>query len=261
MTNTKEKIIEMENVGVLLGGHWVHKDLNLTVNRGEILAIVGGSGAGKSTLLREILLLQPIATGKIKVFGKDLATLSSKETISIQKRWGVLFQEGALFTSLTLLENVAFPLHEHTDLDDATIEQLALLKIIAAGLPIDSAIKYPSELSGGMQKRAALARATVMEPELLLLDEPTAGLDPQGAAALDELVLNLRETLGLTIVMVTHDLDSLWRVTDRVAFLGEGRVLEVAPMAELVKSKQPSIHDYFSGPRGRAIEKIYEGIS
>lgn len=257
MVAPTEPIIEVNNLKIYLGGHWVHKGITLTVQRGEILAIAGGSGAGKSVLLREMLALQPPSSGSIRVFGHEICNIDAHTLATIQQRWGVLFQQNALFSSLTVLENVAFPLREQPHLSNKLIKELAMLKIIEAGLPADSAIKYPSELSGGMQKRAALARAIVLDPELLFLDEPTAGLDPLSAAALDELVLNLKSILGLTIVTVTHDLDSLWSTSDRVAFLGEGRVLELAPMKELANSEQPLIKEYFTGPRGRTANKLY----
>lgn len=251
-------IIEINGLSTYLGAHWVHKDLNLTIYKGEVLGIVGGSGSGKTTLLREIMGLQAVSGGTIRVFDCELTTATPKALLEIQQRWGVLFQQNALFSSLTLLENVSFPLKEHTTLDENSIRQLALLKIMMAGLPIDSAIKYPAELSGGMQKRAGLARAIVLDPELIFLDEPTAGLDPDTAAGFDELILNLQKTMGLTIVMVTHDLDSLWTVTNRVAFLGEGKVLCVDAMKNLVKNSNPEIKEFFSGPRGRAAENVYQ---
>ena len=250
-------IIEITNLGSCLDGYWVHKNLNLTVYQGEILGIVGGSGSGKTTLLREILSLTKATSGSIKVFGKEIISASSKTLLEIQRRWGVLFQQNALFSSLTLLENVSFPLKEHATLDNKTIRELAELKILMAGLPLDAAIRYPSELSGGMQKRAGLARAIVLDPELIFLDEPTAGLDPNTAAGFDDLILNLQSTMGLTIVMVTHDLDSLWKITNRVAFLGEKTVLCVEPMSKLVKNPHPLIQAFFSGPRGRAAEGSY----
>ncbi|SRR5579883_453439 len=248
---TEEPIIEVKNVKVQLGGTYVHKGINLTVNRGEIFGIVGGSGSGKTTLLRELLMLLRPDSGSIKVFNQELTTASPATQLAIQRRWGVLFQQNALFSSLNVLENASFPLIEHTDLDKQFIEELALLKILAVGLPSDSAIKFPSELSGGMQKRAALARAIVMDPEILFLDEPTAGLDPDSASGLDELVLNLQATLGLTVVVVTHDLDTLWRITNRVAFLGEGKVLCIDPMQKLVENPHPLIQEFFNGPRGK----------
>lgn len=257
--HASDPVIKVENVKLTLAGQSIHRGINLQVQRGEIIAIVGGSGSGKSTLLREILALLTPTSGDIEVFGKNLSKISSSELLQLQCRWGVLFQQSALFTSLNVIENIAFPLQEHTQLDKTTIQELALIKLVAVGLPMDSATKYPSELSGGMLKRAALARALVMDPELLLLDEPTAGLDPQGAEEFDALVLNLRSILGLTIVMVTHDLDTLWQITDKVAFLSAGRVLEFAPMLRLTQSKQAAIVAYFQGPRGRMTQHIYEG--
>lgn len=258
-TNTNlETLVEISEVKIYIGGAWVHKGINLTIQRGEILAIVGGSGAGKSLLLREILGLQQPTSGTIKIFGHALQELSTADLTKIQKRMGVLFQQNALFSSLTVLENVAFPLNELTHLDVDTIDELALLKVLDAGLGADAANKYPAELSGGMEKRAALARALALDPALLFLDEPTSGLDPHAASGFDELVLNLKSTLGLTIVMVTHDLDSLWQTADRVAFLGEGKVLCVAPMKELVRSQHPLIQEYFKGPRGRVTRELYE---
>lgn len=251
-------IIEVKNLKTYLGGTWVHKDVNLTVERGEVLGIVGGSGSGKTTLLREMLCLTRPTSGSIRIFDHELTTASADTLLAIQRRWGVLFQQNALFSSLTLLENVSFPLKEHTGLDPNSIEDLALLKIVMAGLPADSAVKYPSELSGGMQKRAGLARAIVLDPELIFLDEPTAGLDPKTASEFDELILNLQSTMGLTIVMVTHDLDSLWRVANRVAFLGEGIVLAVDTMPNLVKNPNPMIKEFFTGPRGRIAQESYQ---
>ncbi len=202
-------------------------------------------------------MLQRPTSGSIRIFGNELTTATPATLLSIQRRWGVLFQQNALFSSLTVLENVAFPLKEHISLDQKTMFELAMLKILSVGLPSDAATKYPSELSGGMQKRAALARAIVLDPELVFLDEPTAGLDPDSAAGLDELILNLQSTMGLTIIMITHDLDSLWQVTQRVAFLGEGRVLCVDNMAKLIANPLPAIQQFFDGPRGRATKDIY----
>lgn len=256
--SSQDTIIEITGLKTQLGGSWVHKGLDLSVRRGEVLGIVGGSGTGKTTLLREMMCLTRPTAGSIKVFGHDLTTASPAVMLEIQRRFGVLFQSNALFSSLNLLENVLFPLKEHTHLDQASMVELGLLKILMAGLPIDSALKYPAELSGGMQKRGGLARAIVLDPELIFLDEPTAGLDPNTAAGFDQLILNLQSTMGLTIVMVTHDLDSLWTVTDRVAFLGDGLVLSVASMPELVKNPHPLIQEFFSGPRGRAAEESHE---
>jgi phospholipid/cholesterol/gamma-HCH transport system ATP-binding protein len=258
MTDNAEDIIIIKDVCTRFGETIIHKDLNLTVKRGEILGIVGGSGSGKTTLLRTMLALNKPCSGSVKVFGHEITTASSRILLEIQKRWGVLFQTAALFSSLTLMENVAFPLREHANLDEETIKHLALLKILMAGLPKESALRLPSQLSGGMQKRAGLARAIVMDPELIFLDEPTSGLDPNTAAAFDELILNLQKTMGLTIVMITHDVDSLWKVTDRVAFLGKGKVMAVEPIAELVKSTDPQIHDFFRGARGRLAEENHQ---
>lgn len=253
-------IIEIEGLSTYLGERYIHKDLSMSIYPGEILAIVGDSGSGKTTLLRAILLLQPITSGYIKLLGREITHGGFETQQWAQRKWGVLFQQSALFTSLTVLENVAFPLQEQTSLDTTLINEIAKLKLSLVGLELDAAEKYPAELSGGMQKRAALARAIALDPQLLFLDEPTAGLDPQGASALDELVLSLKETLGLTIIIVTHDLDTLWRVTDRVAFLAEGKVLEIAPMTELAQSKQPAIQHYFNDPRSRAARHIREEL-
>lgn len=255
---TTENIIEIKNLKTYLGGTWIHEGLNLSIRKGEILGIVGGSGSGKTTLLRAMLgLLQP-ASGSIHVFGQDIVNASYEKLLDIQRRWGVLFQGNALFSSLTLLDNVAFPLREHTTLDLHSREELALLKILMTGLPTDAAIKYPSELSGGMQKRAGLARAIVLDPELIFLDEPTAGLDPNTADGFDELILNLQSTMGLTIVIITHDLDTLWKITNRVAFLGEGVVICVDTLPKLVKNSNPMVQHFFNGPRGRAAEGTHE---
>lgn len=244
--------IKVNGLKTVLGGSIIHDNLDLTIHSGEIFAIVGGSGSGKTTLLRAMILLQSFAEGSISILGKELQNCSEATASWLRQRWGVMFQQSALFSSLTVLENVAFPLHEHTELDEQMIAEIAMLKILLVGLPQDAAAKYPIELSGGMQKRAALARAIVMDPKILFLDEPTAGLDPQGANGLDELVKKLKETLGLTVVMVTHDLDTLWTAVDRVAFLGEGKVIATGAVTELAESTIPMINDYFNGPRGRA---------
>ncbi len=255
---TNNPIIEVKDLKVQLGGQLVLDGLNLSVNRGEILGIVGGSGSGKTTLMRSILMLNKITSGSIKVFGTELTGATQKAILEIQRRWGVLFQQNALFSSLNVLENTAFPLNEHTTIDPKSINELALLKILSVGLPADSANKYPAELSGGMQKRAALSRSIALDPELLFLDEPTAGLDPDSASGLDELILNLQAAMGFTIVIITHDLDTLWRVTNRVAFLGEGKVLCIDTMSNLVKNPNKLIQEFFNGPRGRTATGIYE---
>ncbi len=247
-----ETIVEVKDICTRFGAAVVHENVSLSVQRGEIFALVGGSGCGKSTLLREIILLQAPQSGSIKVFGQQVLGLDDEAALPLRRRWGVMFERGALFSSLTVLENVGLPLREHTDLDDALIDEMAALKIALAGLPPSAGAKYPNELSGGMRKRAALARSLALDPELVFLDEPTAGLDPLSASAFDELVRNLKESLGLTIMMVTHDLDLLWRVADRVAVLGENRVLGIGTMEELSQAQHPVIREYFYGPRGRA---------
>lgn len=256
-TNNHEPIIEVKHLCTQFGDAVVHKDVNLTVYRGEVLGIVGGSGSGKTTLLRQMMALNHPTSGDISVFGIPLKRATPQMLLEIQQRWGVLFQQNALFSSLNVLENTAFPLREHTSLDPETIDALALLKIIMSGLPSDAAIKNPSELSGGMQKRAGIARAIVLDPELIFLDEPTAGLDPNTAAEFDQLILDLQSTMGLTIVLVTHDLDTLWTITDRVAFLGDGVVLAIDSMEALVKNPNPQIQAFFRGPRGRIVEETY----
>lgn len=254
----EQPIIDIKDLSTYLGGNWVNQNLNLSVNQGEILGIVGGSGSGKTTLLRELLWLQKPNSGSIQIFGTEITTASSTALLALQRRWGVLFQQNALFSSLTVLENVAFPLREHSQLDHNTIKELALLKILLAGLPIDAALKYPAELSGGMQKRAALARALALDPELLFLDEPTAGLDPSSAEGIDDLIINFQAAMNLTIIIITHDMDSLWRVTNRVAFLGEGKVLAVDSMAKLIENPHPAIQLFFSGSRGQRVKRTYQ---
>ncbi len=250
-------LIEVEDLKNYLGDRWIHEGLTFKVYSKEIIAIIGGSGCGKTTLLRSILMLLHPYSGSIKVFGQEVTNLSPEKALSIQKRWGVLFQSGALFSSLTLLQNVLFPLQQFSHLNRSEQLKAALLKIRLSGLEIEAANRYPAELSGGMQKRAALARAIALDPELLFLDEPTAGLDPNSAGSLDRLILQLRESLGLTFIIVTHDLDTLWTVPDRVVFLGEGKVLAAEPMEDLVKNKHPLIQDYFSGTRAAVARDLY----
>ncbi len=241
-----EPIIEIKGMKNCLGEQWVHTDVNLSVEKGEILAIIGGSGSGKTTILRSILMLLKPTAGSVKVFGEDIYNLSAQQALKIRRRWGMLFQHSALFSAMTVLENIMFPMREFTQLDPELMRELALLKIALVGLPMESAGKLPSELSGGMQRRAAAARAIAMDPELLFLDEPTTGLDPRGARLFDELVVFLRDTLKLTIVMISHDIESLKNTTDRVAFVGDGKILSVEPMEQLIHNKQPLIADYFS---------------
>ena len=250
--NPRETVIEVKNVSTRFGEHVVHSDVSLDVKRGEVFAIVGGSGSGKSTLLREIILLHRPDSGSISVLGSELQTLDDTQTLALRQRLGVMFQKGGLFGSLDVRENVGLPLREHTGLDDALIDEVAAWKIALTGLAPETGRQYPSELSGGMHKRASLARALALDPELLFLDEPTAGLDPVSAAGVDSLVLELRDLFGLTVVMITHDLDLLWQVADRVAVLGEGRVQGIGSMHELSTMDHPAIRQFFEGPRGRA---------
>lgn len=244
--------IDIRNLHTRFGNNVVHDNISLKVMPGEIFALVGGSGCGKSTLLRTILLLQKPASGTIWVFDQQVIGMSDEQALPLRRRFGVMFERGALFNALTISENVGMVLKEHTRLSTNLIQEIARLKIALTGLPADTGGKYPGELSGGMRKRAALARALALDPELLFLDEPTAGLDPLSAAGIDELVKRLRDALGLTIMLVTHDLDLLWRVADRVAILGEGHILGVGTMTELSKMEHPMIREYFYGPRGRA---------
>ncbi len=245
-------IIEARDIRTYFGEVCIHDGIDLEVQRGETFALVGGSGSGKTTLLREINMLTRPSSGSLRVFGIDVLSLPENRLDQLRRRIGVMFQQGALFSALTVLENVALVLNEHTDLSRDLVKQLALLKVALAGLPASAAFKYPRELSGGMLKRAAVARALALDPEILFLDEPTAGLDPHSASAFDELVMQLKESLELTVVLVTHDLDTLWRVTDRVAFLAQKKVVALAPIAELSAHPHPEVRAYFAGPRGRA---------
>ena len=245
-------VIDIRELHTRYGKAVVHDNVNLEVRPGEIFSLVGGSGCGKSTLLRAIIMLLQPVSGSIRVFGQEVIGLNDEKALNLRRRWGVMFERGALFSSLTVAENVGMVLREHTQLSTRLIDEVVALKIALAGLPADAGVKYPSELSGGMRKRAALARAIALDPELLFLDEPTAGLDPLSASGIDELVKNLRDALGLTIMMVTHDLDLLWQVADRVAVLDGGKILGVGTMAELSRSEHPVIREYFYGPRGRA---------
>ncbi len=247
-----DAVIEICDLVTRFGDAVIHNGVNLSVRRGEILALAGGSGCGKTTLLREIIQLQRPASGRIRVLGQDVLDLSEAKTQALRRRTGVMFQHGALFSALTVAENVGAPLREYTRLSDTLIDEIAALKLALVGLPPESGVKYPSEISGGMRKRAALARAIALDPELIFLDEPTAGLDPQSADGIDDLVLRLKELLGLTIIVVTHDLDTLWRVVDRVAVLGDGKVIGLGSMAELSSDAHPAVREYFQGPRGRA---------
>lgn len=255
---SREAIVEVRDLVTRFGSKVVHDHIDLDIYRGEILAIVGGSGSGKSTLMREIVMLQPPTSGSVRVFGTETTALAELKTLPLRRRLGVMFQYGALFSDMTILENVGVPLREHTELSDTLIDRLALLKIRQTGLEASVAALYPSQLSGGMRKRAAMARAIALDPELIFLDEPSSGLDPVSADALDDLVLQLKDLLGLTIVMVTHDMDSLWRVSDRVVLLGAGRLLGTGTIAELAQSKDPAVAEFFAGPRGRSVRLEHE---
>ena len=242
------------------GKQVVHENLDLDIWRGEILGVVGGSGTGKSVLMRSIIGLQQPSEGEIEVFGVPMLgdDDNSAEQRDIRRRWGVLFQGGALFSTLTVAENVQVPIREYfPEIQKQLLDEIAAYKVVLAGLPADAGPKYPSELSGGMVKRAALARALALDPALLFLDEPTAGLDPISAAAFDELIRGLADTLGLTVMLITHDLDTLYTVCDRVAVLADKHVTAIGTIDELVATDHPWIAEYFGGPRGRAAETAH----
>lgn len=245
--------IVVEGLTNAFGEQVVHQDLDLKVKRGEILGVVGGSGTGKSVLMRSIIGLQRPTEGDIHVFGRSVIDSDPEEDIGIRNRWGVLFQGGALFSTLTVGENVEVPLKQfYPDIEPDLRHEIARYKVVLSGLPEEAVNKYPSELSGGMKKRAGLARALALDPELLFLDEPTAGLDPIGAAAFDNLTRELKETLGLTVFLITHDLDTLHEICDRVAVLADKKVIAVDTVPNLMELDHPWIQEYFNGPRGRA---------
>jgi len=249
-----ESVVSVQGLTMRFGRKLVHENLDLGVCQGEILAIVGGSGSGKTTLLREMALLQQPTSGRVRILGQDIAGLSGSEVLRVRRRIGVLFQNGALFGGMSVLENVGVPLREHTDLDDTLIDEIACVKLALVGLTPEDGLLRPNQLSGGMRKRAALARAIALDPELLFLDEPTSGLDPLSADAFDGLVLELKAALDPTIVLVTHDMDTLWRVADRVVLLGEGRLIAQGSMQALARSGDPAVIRFFQGPRGRAAQ-------
>lgn len=251
-------IIQVRGLRTSFGTHVVHDGLDLDVRRGEIIGVVGGSGTGKSVLLRAIVgLLRPDA-GSIQAFGSDVLDTTEAEYRALRQRWGVMFQDGALFSSLTVQQNVEVPMREQLDLSTETREALAAIKVRMVGLPDNARSKFPSELSGGMRKRAGFARAIALDPEIVFLDEPTAGLDPIGAAAFDTLIKQLRDALGLTVFLVTHDLDSLYAICDRIAVLAEKRVLAVGTMQEMHHLDHPWVDEYFNGPRARAAKSSLE---
>jgi phospholipid/cholesterol/gamma-HCH transport system ATP-binding protein len=256
---TGDHPIVIEGLTNRFGKQVVHEGLSLKVRRGEILGVVGGSGSGKSVLMRSIIGLQRPAEGLVEVFGKSMTDADPDENIGVRSRWGVLFQGGALFSTLTVGENVEVPLKQfYPELGAELLHEIARYKVSLSGLPEEATSKYPSELSGGMRKRAGLARALSLDPELLFLDEPTAGLDPIGAAGFDRLTRELTDTLGLTVFLITHDLDTLYEICDRVAVLAEKRVIAVGTIPELLASDHQWIQEYFNGPRGRAARNSSE---
>lgn len=254
--------IVVEGLRNAFGEHVIHEDLSLKVRKGEILGVVGGSGTGKSVLMRSIIGLQEPSEGEITVLGHHIGAEGDDEEggIDLRSRWGVLFQGGALFSTLTVGENVEVPLKQfYPEMSEGLRQEIARFKVRLSGLPEEAAFKYPSELSGGMRKRAGLARALALDPELLFLDEPTAGLDPIGAAAFDSLTRELKETLGLTVFLITHDLDTLYAICDRVAVIADRQVIAVGTIPELLALDHPWIQEYFNGPRGRAALAAKDG--
>ena len=252
MTEGRESVIRLRGIRNQFGSHVVHDGLDLDVYRGEILGVVGGSGTGKSVLLRTIAGLIRPAAGEIDVLGTNVRTASEEERIALERRWGVMFQDGALFSSLNVRENIEVPMRAVEGLDPDLRRAMADLKISLSGLPWLAGDKYPSELSGGMRKRAGLARALALDPEIVFLDEPTAGLDPIGAADFDRLIRQLSDSMGLTVFLVTHDLDTLHAICDRIAVLAEKKVLVTGTMSEMLDVDHPWVHEYFHGPRARA---------
>jgi phospholipid/cholesterol/gamma-HCH transport system ATP-binding protein len=258
--NDGETIITVRGLRNSFGDQIIHEDLNLDVRRGEIIGVVGGSGTGKSVLMRSIIGLQTPDAGDIRVLGENMIGREEDEAKNIRRRWGVLFQNGALFSTLTVAENVEVPIREYFPyIKPPLLDEIASFKILMSGLPANAGPKFPSELSGGMRKRAGLARALALDPELLFLDEPTAGLDPIGAAGFDELIEALQRRLELTVFLITHDLDTLWAICDRVAVLADHKVVAVGTIEELLALDHPWIQEYFNGPRGRAASAGLKG--
>jgi phospholipid/cholesterol/gamma-HCH transport system ATP-binding protein len=255
MTGTDDRrgpVIRVTGLRNSFGDQVIHENLDLEVRRGEIIGIVGGSGTGKTVLMRSIIGLQRYTAGEVEIFGRRVSGLGELEELELRRQFGVLFQNGALFSTLTVAENIEVPMREFYHIEDALMDEIAAYKIAMVGLPPDAGPKHPSELSGGMKKRAGLARALALDPRLLFLDEPTAGLDPIGAAAFDQLILQLRDALDLTVFLITHDLDTLHTICDRVAVLADKRVLTVGTIDELLAFDHPWVQEYFRGPRGRA---------
>jgi phospholipid/cholesterol/gamma-HCH transport system ATP-binding protein len=255
-----EAIIRVRDLVNRFGAETVHDGLVLDVLRGEVLGIVGGSGSGKSVLLRTVVGLNRPVKGRVEVFGTEVFDVGERERRELEERWGVLFQDGALFSSLTVAENIEVPLREFYEMPLSLMDEIAALKIAMVGLPAETATKYPAELSGGMRKRAGLARALALDPEIVFLDEPTAGLDPIAAAEFDRLIGNLKSSLGLTVFMVTHDLDSLFAICDRVAVLVD-RKTRVGTIDEMLADDHPWVHAYFHGPRGRAAQRAEAAVA
>jgi phospholipid/cholesterol/gamma-HCH transport system ATP-binding protein len=257
--DTPDDVIVVRGLRNTFGEQVVHDGLDLEVRRGEIYGVVGGSGTGKSVLMRSIIGLQKPDAGDIQVLGDPTIDREETEMVDLSKRWGVLFQGGALFSTLTVAENVQVPLREfYKALPPSLLDEIAAYKVVMTGLPADAGPKFPSQLSGGMKKRAGLARALALDPDLLFLDEPTAGLDPIGAAAFDDLIKSLQRTLGLTVFLITHDLDTLYAICDRVAVLADHKVIAVGTIDELLATDHPWIQEYFRGPRGRAASATLE---
>jgi phospholipid/cholesterol/gamma-HCH transport system ATP-binding protein len=253
MARSDEPVIEVKGLRNSFGEQLIHDDLCLNVRRGEIMGVVGGSGTGKSVLMRSIIGLQTPDEGEVEVFGEPMVGRDEEEAKHVRRRWGVLFQGGALFSTLTVAENIQVPIKEfYHGLDQELLDEISAYKTAMSGLPGEAGAKYPSELSGGMRKRAGIARALALDPELLFLDEPTAGLDPIGAAAFDQLILELRDALGLTVFLITHDLDTLYAICDRIAVLADRKVVAVGTIPELLALDHEWIQEYFKGPRGRA---------
>ncbi len=259
VSEQSETVIEVKGLRNCFGEAVIHDGLDLAVRRGEILGVVGGSGTGKSVMMRSIIGLQRPDAGEVSVFGEPMLDRDESELQGIRKRWGILFQGAALFSTLTVAENVQVPLREfYPRLSEKLLDEIAAYKIVMVGLSPDAGPKFPAELSGGMKKRAGIARALALDPELLFLDEPTAGLDPIGAAAFDQLVLDLKDRLGLTVFLITHDLDTLYAICDRVAVLADKKVIAVGTIPELLALDHEWIQEYFRGPRGRAAEEAVE---
>lgn len=254
MLDAKVPVIEIKNLGTCFDGIWVHKHLDLTIHANKIVTIIGASGCGKTTLMREILMLQPITEGEIYIASEKITNynIEDQKTKFMLSKIGVMFQHGALFSSLTVLENVMFPLIEYTNFSKATIKELATIKLQLTGLPETAYKNYPKEISGGMLKRVALARALALDPKVLFLDEPTTGLDPNSASALDELILGLKQQLGLTVIMITHDLDSIWGISDELVYIGNRRILLHDSILNAANATNiPELYEYFNGTRGK----------